>query len=455
MPVAVYMPKSCDAVITFAAINYSGNFYVPIDISSPQNRVKNIFDTLQLKIVITNTAYINALRAFYDGTIICVDDIYNDTISCQENDNNIVIKLIDSDPVYSMFTSGSTGTPKGVVVSHKGVIDYIEWAIETFEVDEEAIIANQAPFYFDNSTLDIYLMFAAGATLLIVPEEYYAFPAKLIDFLNAEKVNFVFWVPSVLVNIANYNLFENLIPRYLKKVLFAGEVMPNKHLNYWRRYLPDCLYANLYGPTEITVDCTYYIVDRDFSDDEPLPIGKPCRNSGILILNDKNELAAVNEYGELCVRGSSLALGYYNDSEKTEKVFVQNPLHKHYNEVIYRTGDIAYWNNNGEIMYVGRKDTQIKHAGYRIELGEIENAALGTGLVKTICVVYDKNNKEIVMFYQADKELNAGNFRKEMMRFVPKYMIPVKYRYLDDMPLNANGKIDRLTLNRQVNGDAK
>jgi D-alanine--poly(phosphoribitol) ligase subunit 1 len=450
MPIAVYMPKSCDAIITFAAISYSNNFYVPIDINSPQNRIKNIIETLQLKIAITNAENLDTLRSFYEGIIICVDDLYNDTISDQADTDSGIFSLIDADPVYCIFTSGSTGTPKGVIVSHKGVIDYIEWAIETFNVDEKAIIANQAPFYFDNSTLDIYLMFAAGATLFIVPEKYYVFPAKLIEFLNQEKINFVFWVPSVLVNIANFNLLEKQKPEYLEKVLFAGEVIPNKHLNYWRKHLPKCLYANLYGPTEITVDCTYYIVNREFSDDESLPIGIPCRNSGILILNEKNELAGVNEQGELCVKGSSLALGYYNH-EKTDKAFVQNPLNNHYNEIIYRTGDIAYWNDNGEIIYVGRKDSQIKHAGYRIELGEIENAVLGTGYIKTICVVYDKEKKEIVMFYTADTELNIGEFKKELMRFLPKYMIPGKYIRLDELPMNANGKIDRLKLNQQVN----
>jgi len=450
MPIAVYMSKSCDAIITFAGISYSNNFYVPVDINSPQNRIKNIFDTLQLKIAITDAENHDALRSFYEGTIICVDSIYEDKCLIKQMRCGL-FNLIDADPVYCIFTSGSTGTPKGVIVSHKGVIDYIEWAVQTFDVDEKTIIANQAPFYFDNSTLDIYLMFATGATLFIVPEKYYIFPTKLIEFLNQEKVNFVFWVPTVLVNIANFNLLEKQKPQYLDKILFAGEVMPNKHLNYWRKHLPKCLYANLYGPTEITVDCTYYIVDREFSDDESLPIGKPCRNSGILILNEKNELAGINEHGELCVKGSSLALGYYNNHEVTDKVFVQNPLNNHYNEIIYRTGDIAYWNDNGEIMYVGRKDSQIKHAGYRIELGEIENAVYGTGFIKTVCVVYDKGNKEIVMFYTADAELNIGEFKKELIRFIPKYMIPGKYIRLDVLPTNANGKIERLKLNQQVN----
>jgi amino acid adenylation domain-containing protein len=454
-PIAVYMQKGCDMIVSFAAINYSGNFYVPMDTKSPKNKIKNIFNSLQPEIVLTNKTTYEKLKSFYERGIICVDDINYELNSICDIENSIEKNLqnvIDSDPVYSIFTSGSTGNPKGVVISHRGVIDYIDWAIETFDIDEKEVIANQAPFYFDNSTLDIYLMFAAGASLIVVPEEYYAFPSKLMDFLNQAQVNFVFWVPFVLINIANFDLLEKQKPQYLKKVLFAGEVMPNKHLNYWRKYLPDCLYANLYGPTEITVDCTYYIVDRKFSDDEPLPIGKPCKNSGILILNEQNQLAGINEQGELCVRGTSLALGYYNDPEKTAQAFTQNPLNKHYPEIIYHTGDITYWNEFGEIIYIGRKDFQIKHSGYRIELGEIENAILGTGLVKNACVVYDNNKKEIVMFYQADNELPIIEFRKEMIRFVPKYMIPTKYYQLEKIPLSANGKIDRLRLAKQING---
>jgi len=450
-PVAVYMPKSNDMVVSFAAINYSGNFYVPIDTKSPDIRIQNIFNTLESKLILTNSTNYSKLKTLYNGDVICIDEV-NDTDFSLYNNDLISEKIIDTDPVYSIFTSGSTGTPKGVVISHRGVIDYIDWAIETFHIDENTVIANQAPFYFDNSTLDLYLMFATGATLIVVPDENYAFPAKLLDLLNQKEVNFVFWVPFVLINIANYNLLEKKKPEYLTKILFAGEVMPNRHLNYWRKHLPDSLYANLYGPTEITVDCTFYVVDREFTDDEPLPIGKPCKNSGVLILTSDDRLAGTNEQGELCVRGSSLAMGYYNDPEKTAKVFVQNPLNKYYPEMIYRTGDIAYWNEYGEIMYVGRTDSQIKHNGYRIDLGEIENAVLCTGFIKTTCVVYNNNKKEIVMFYESDTDLSLGELRKSMLQFVPKYMIPTKYIKLDKMPINANGKIDRLTLNNEING---
>src|SRR5574344_236283 len=407
-PVCVYLPKSKEAVICFAGINYSGNFYVPLDVKSPCTRIKAILDTLSPSFIITDLKYLEQISPLYDNDrIVCLSNI-----GSVGGLDDVRRKLIDTDPVYSIFTSGSTGTPKGVVITHRGVIDYIGWIIDTFNIESNTVIGNQAPFYFDNSTLDIYLMYATGATLNIIPEEYFIFPARLIDYLNKEKISFIFWVPSVLINVANFKIFESKVPMFLKDVFFAGEVMPNKHLNYWRKYLPECRYANLYGPTEITVDCTYYIVDRLFSDDEPLPIGIACRNSGVIILNDDNCEVKINEIGELCVRGSSLALGYYNDWSKTDKSFVQNPLSTHYRDVIYRTGDLVYINTRGEIIYSGRKDSQIKHNGYRIELGEIETAVLGSHLVDNCCVVYDFINRAVVLYYQSNSDLNMADFRR-------------------------------------------
>lgn len=445
-PIGVYIPKGCKMVESFAGINMCGCFYVPLDTKSPDARVSSILTTLEATCVITDKAHAAQLGSFFAGKVLVIEDVIANV--SPNGGDKVDDFLIDTDPVYSIFTSGSTGTPKGVVIAHRGVIDYIDWAVSTFHVTSESVIGNQAPFYFDNSTLDIYLMYSTGATLNIIPESYFSFPAKLVDYLNENKITFVFWVPFVLVNIANRNILEAKKPEFLKDVLFAGEVMPNKHLNYWRKHLPHCRYANLYGPTEITVDCTYYVVEREFSDDESLPIGFPCRNSDVLILVDRKRLAKQGEQGELCVRGSSLALGYYNNPEKTSAAFIQNPLNSHYPETVYCTGDIVYQNDLGEIMYVGRVDAQIKHNGYRIELGEIETAILGTNMVDNCCVVYDYTNKKIVLFYQAKEELNMAELRKSLSGSIPRYMLPNEYHREDILKQNSSGKIDRAYYNR-------
>ena len=388
-PVGVYIPKGCDAVTAFAALSMSGNFYVPLDTKSPSSRVESIITVLDTPILITDSEHFTDLQKITDRPILVIDNSYTDSsIQCIAIEK-LMEKQIDTDPVYSIFTSGSTGIPKGVVVSHRGVIDYIDWAIETFHIDSTSVIGNQAPFYFDTSTLDIYLM-------NIIPDTFFAFPAKLVEYLDEKKITFVFWVPFVLVNMANFKILDSRKPQYLRDVFFAGEVMPNKHLNYWRRNMPECRYVNLYGPTEITVDCTYYTVEREFNDDEPLPIGFPCKNSDVLILNADFKPCVVNEQGELCVRGSSLALGYYNNPQKTAEAFIQNPLNKHYPEIIYCTGDIVYRNELGEIMYVGRKE-----------------------------------------------EPNMIEFRKVILTKVPKYMLPSEYHRVDVIKQNSSGKIDR------------
>lgn len=452
-PIGVYIPKGCHMVQAFAGINMSGNFYVPLDTKSPDTRILSILNVLESDVIITDKDHEEQVKTMCEKRVIVIDDVLQNQVKADANAEDYLKDQIDTDPVYSIFTSGSTGTPKGVVVSHRGVIDYIDWANNTFKFDgENMVIGNQAPFYFDNSTLDIYLMYSTGATLDIIPDVHFTFPAQLVDYMNEKKISFIFWVPFALINVANKDIFSTKLPKYMKDVFFAGEVMPNKHLNYWRKHMPNCRYANLYGPTEITVDCTYYVVDREFSDDEPLPIGIACRNSDVLILVDQKREAAINEQGELCVRGSSLALGYYNDWEKTQKAFIQNPLNKHYPEAIYCTGDIVYKNVRGEIMYVGRADSQIKHNGYRIELGEIENAILASKLVDNCCAVYDFNNKKIVLFYESATEVTKGDFRRGVADRIPRYMIPTDYHREDVMKQNGSGKIDRSYYKKQING---
>lgn len=450
-PIAVFLPKNRWSVVSYIAIVKTGNFYVPLDIKSPIERISKILNNLNPNIIITDLANLDTLKILgFTGEIILFEEAINyplskdDVLSLQE----ISKKIIDLDPIYAIYTSGSTGTPKGVLISQKGVIDFIDWAINTYSIDETHIIGNQVPFYFDVSTLDIYLMVVTGATLIIIPEDRFAFPIKLIEFVNEKKINTVCWVPSVLNNVSNFDVFSFLKPTSLKNIFFAGEPMPNKHLNYWRKNYADALYANLYGPTEITVIATFYNVNRDFKDDEPLPIGKACKNTEVLIISNDGNPVKKGGQGELYVRGSSLAFGYYNDPEKTKLAFTQNPLHNSYPDLVYKTGDLVYENLYDEIMFVGRKDSQIKHMGYRIELGEIETAILGIEGVKNTCVLYDDSNKQIAVFYIAEK--TNIEIRKQLISTLPKYMIPTKWIKKETFLLNANGKINKLELKNQL-----
>lgn len=444
-PVVVYLEKGKEVLVSFMGVAYSGCFYSPIDTEMPQSRVDKILEVLKPEIVITtNKLKTNFEKFNFYGSYI----IYEETI-CSEEDETAVKpyteKIIDTDLLYVLFTSGSTGVPKGVSICHRSVIDYTDWVTETFNITQKDTFGNQAPFYFDNSILDIYSCMKTGATLNIIPKKLFFQPVPLLEYIKYNKINTIFWVPSALIVVSKLKAFRNVdLSDTLKRVLFCGEVMPNKQLNIWRKFLPNVTYANLYGPTEITDACTYYIVDREFSDDEPLPIGIPMSNTDILVLNDEDKLVTDDEVGELCVRGTSLAMGYYNNPEKTRSAFVQNPLNKAVPEIIYRTGDLVRYNEYREIIYISRNDFQIKHLGHRIELGEIETAISSLEEVTLNCCLYDEKNQKIVLF--VDAQVDRDYIKERIEKLVPEYMIPGKVIYLENMPINANGKIDRIKL---------
>jgi len=453
-PIPVFLPKGAQNIVADVGILYSANAYANLDIKSPPQRLKGMLQNLDPAVIITSAPLVPALRAL---------DIPEEKLLLVENamvaeslyDNAALLKrldtVIDTDPYCFIHTSGSTGLPKGVALNHRCTIDFVDWAFDRLNLDGSEVMGSLAPIYFDAYTLEFCTMLAKGSTWVVVPDQLAMFPAKLVEFVATEPINYIFWVPTVMVNIANLDLLAKFKLDRLKKVFFIGEVFPTRHLNYWRRHLPGAMFVNLYGPIEITVACTYYICDRELSDDEKLPVGFPCRNTEILILNEQNQLTKVDEPGEICVRGSSLALGYYNNPERTAKGFVQNPLNPHYPEMIYRTGDLGYWNCRGEIMFLGRRDFQIKHLGYRIELGEIEHAVVQVDGIRNCCAVYDQNRKEITLFYESDKELTPGFIREKLSPVLPKYMLPTVFNWMELMPRNPNGKIDRQKLVSTVN----
>ncbi|MCI9147189.1 MAG: amino acid adenylation domain-containing protein [Hungatella sp.] len=445
-PVAVFMEKSPSMVAAFLGAVYGGCCYCPIDTAMPQDRLLAVIKALDPAAVIAGGAQMEQVQTM---NLPCPVYEFDRLCGCEEDGDlldGVRERRTDADPLYILFTSGSTGVPKGVVVSHRVIINNMEWLEEEYGFGPEDVWGNQAPLYFDVSDHDIYCPLKFGCSTVFIPPEHFAFPANLMAFLNDQKVTGIFWVPFALSMAANFRALEVQIPRYLNYVFFAGEVMPLKSLNYWRRYVPDAVYCNMYGPTETYV-CTYYNVDREFGDGETLPIGRPCGNVGLLVLDKENRLILPGSggEGELCVRGCTLASGYYSDPERTKEKFVQNPLNLHYPETIYRTGDMVSYNERGELIYHDRMDSQIKRLGYRIELGEIEAASGNVPGIRDCACVYDQARQMILFFYTGQKtdkkELSRGLSAK-----LPKYMMPNRYVYLEEMPRNANGKIDRKKL---------
>lgn len=434
--ILIILPKGIDALISFFGVAKSGNFYSIIDEKMPKERIEKIIAKLEPALIITS-------RDLYID--FSLPTIFTDDFSSFSIDKKALqdLNIINTDLLYVLFTSGSTGEPKGVAISHKSVIDYTFWVKETFDIDKDEILANQAPFYFDNSVLDIYVTIATGASLHILSNSDFVFPSKIMQYLIRCNVSMIFWVPSVLVYFANTQVLDNINLNTLKKILFCGEIMPTKQFNIWKKALPNAVYANLYGPTEITDVCSYFIVDRNFNDNELLPIGKACKNTELLVFDEKmNLITKPNIKGELYVRGAGLSVGYYNDADKTKAAFIQNPLQKAYEEKIYKTGDIAAYNEYGELVCYGRVDAQIKLNGHRIELGEIE-AALNAhkDIARAACIF--KNN-EIIAFYESLNEIK--DLKVFLSTKLQNYMIPRRFIRQEKFVLNANGKIDRKIL---------
>lgn len=444
-PIVVFVDRNVESLVMFMGIAYSGNFYVPIDKQMPKKRIDLILETLKPIAGIVLLSDLDYVKSISPELItILYEDAIHITVS-EESLARIRRKMIDMDPLYATFTSGSTGIPKGVLTCHRSVIDMTEALADVFEFSTESIFGNQNPFYFDASIKDIYSTLKAGATMFIIPKACFVTPTQLVDFLNKYQVNTVLWSAAAIALVANLNAFEVDVPNYLQKVMFSGEVMHNKVLNYWRSALPETMFVNLYGPTEITSVCTYFIVDRQFKDEDVLPIGIPFKNTEIFLINEENKLVKGDEVGEICVRGCCLALGYYRNFDKTREAFCQNPLNASFPETIYRTGDLARYDNEGQLVFLTRKDNQVKHMGQRVELGEIEIIINSLELVDASFCFYDHERKKIVLIYQGENA-NRNYILNEIKNKLPKYMFPNIMIQMIALPYNMNGKIDRTLL---------
>ncbi|MDO4187889.1 MAG: amino acid adenylation domain-containing protein [Lachnospiraceae bacterium] len=453
-PVPLIMKKSCKALILMWGIIKSGCCYVVIDGNQPNVRIESILNTLNASLVICENDITKKVPS-YDGQMLKYEDFIKLDTSLVEENESIKDKvsfgndIIDTDPLYVMFTSGSTGTPKGVLVSHRNVVDFIDIFTELFEFDSEDIIGNQAPWDFDVSVKDIFSSIKVGATLRLIPKKYFSLPMDLAKLLDEDKVTTLTWAVSALVILSSRGILEEYTPKHIKKVIFSGEVMPAKQYNIWRKCYPNAKFINIYGPTEITCNCTYYEVKGLYGEEDVIPMGKAIPNERVFLLDDEDRLITedmISVPGEVCVSGTAVTMGYFNNPEETAKRFVQNPLNKMYEEKIYRTGDLAYYIDTGDLCFSSRKDFQIKHMGHRIELSEIERCINSFEGIHMSCCLYE--NEEITAFIEGDAEEKA--LIMYMRKTLPVFMIPARFVFVESMPFNNNGKIDRKALKEKL-----
>ncbi len=444
-PVAVIADRSINVPVFFLATICSGNFYIPVDPAMPREKIQAIMDDAKPQLVLGNSDMREVLdQIVYEGSFLSLENAAAREREPEERSGD--------DPLYMVYTSGSTGKPKGVLKSYGAVNSFIETFCNTFDFYEEDIIGNQTPFFFDAFAKDFYLMLKVGATMDIIPTESFAMPTTLIEYLNERRISLVMWVPTVLTMVAQMKIFTYVLPKYLRRVFFVGEVLPTKYLNMWRQALPDIQYVNLFGSSEIAGICCYYEVKKELPDEQALPMGKALENCKIYLLNDDKMIKESNVLGEIYIVSPALALEYYHDKEKTENSFIN----KDFGEGTvrcFKTGDLAKYDENGDLVFASRADFQIKHMGHRIELGEIETVATAQQEIQRCCCLYDNAKNKIVLFCELAEEVRdiTGMQIKSLLRDkLSSYMIPNKVNIMDKLPINANGKIDRQELKKYL-----
>ena len=436
--------RTVATIALFMGCIYSTKCYVPIDPSLPLEKLEKIIKSSGIKTIVSCEL---EDKAFVESVGVKYQYLDFEALRKEEVIEFSIPERNEQELLYIVYTSGSTGVPKGVAKSYKAMKNFMEAYEAEFSFNEDTIMGNQTPFYFDASAKDIYMMIASGARLEILPTRLFSFPVRLIEYMNAREINFISWVPSALTIVTTLNTFVEIIPQYLRKVFFVGEVFAAKHLNKWIEALPNTEFVNLYGSSEICgISCFYRIKDK-VEGTAAIPIGKALQNCDVKLVTDGRLTAKAEEAGEIYVSSEALAEGYFGDNEKTRDSFVALDLGEGIKRY-YRTGDIAKYDENGDIVFQARKDYQIKHMGHRIELGEIETAAVGMDGLEKCCCVYDEKRSKIILYTQLEQgcELTAKEIRKNLKNLISEYMIPHKVVIMEQLPMNQNGKIDRVRL---------
>ena len=448
-PVVILAPKGPLTLAAMFGAVYGGGFYVNGEPALPPRRLKEIFRVLRPKLVLIRPEEIPLIRqAGYTGDYCLLHEAAG-----EEPDLELLERRrkdsCSEDILYGIFTSGSTGTPKGITVSHRAVIDFITHFTEIFGIDEKDRIGNQAPFDFDVSVKDIYSAVMTGAALVLIPRQLFSVPAALLDYLCEKKATVLIWAVSALTMISSLGGFKYRIPSDVRKVMFSGEVMPANQLACWQEALPEAEFVNLYGPTEITCNCTYYPVQKVPGEGEKLPIGKAFPGRRVFLLNEEGgEIREPEQAGEICVAGESLSLGYYHNPAETEKSFQERIFPDGRKERYYRTGDLGFLGKDGNLYFSGRKDFQIKFNGHRIELEEIERLLDQMQGIEKSCCVTDHRKTCLAAFYMG--KVMPGEIRLWLKKRLPGYMVPRKIFQTEKLPLTKNGKTDRKALQKRL-----
>jgi len=468
--VGIHLNRSINSIIAAFGILKSGAIYVPLDPLSPISRIGQIINKCGIVLVLTTNEKLTKIESLIsenpllDAVIVMnkADSgcthlgsarlYYWPDIRKSVDDGAVCVNTIETDLAYILFTSGSTGTPKGVMVSHLNSLTFINSAYHFFQIRPDDRFSNICPLHFDMSVFDLFVAFKAGATVVIIPEVITSFPVKLAEVIAEKKISVWNSVPSALSLLATYKNLDCHDLSSLRLILFAGETFPLKYLRRLQESVPGARYCNMYGQTEAN-SSTYFWVEGPLSDARAsLPIGRPLPNFEVFALDDDGKQVLMpGHVGELYVRSSTVALGYWGDVDKTETVFVKNPLNPSLNERVYKTGDLVHLDSDGNYVFVGRKDHMIKSRGYRIEIGEIETVLCNHPEIKNAVAfpIPDEligNRIGSIIVPLTSGKISEVDILKYCSEKLPKYMVPDVVCFRDFLPTTSSGKIDRKVL---------
>jgi D-alanine--poly(phosphoribitol) ligase subunit 1 len=429
-----------------------GVIYTNIDSQAPVLRNLKILKTCQPRLLLADEPLQEELEKSISSQKIKLLQLNPDHFQALDDNFELVLPALTwTTPAYIMFTSGSTGFPKGVTITHGGLLSFISWSVDYFEVTPNDRFAQLSPMYFDNSVFDFYTALFSGACLVPVPRETFKNPLQLLSYVEEMRCTVWFSVPSLWIYILTMRALRRDALPDLRLTLFGGEGFPKSELKKLYDIFSDRVrFSNVYGPTEGTCICSAYdIAAVDFEDMQTLaPLGKINPNFSYLIVDNQLSPVPVGEKGELLLLGPNLSSGYFNDSDRTKELFIQNPVNRSFSERAYKTGDLVY-EQNGLLWFSGRLDNQIKHMGYRIELEEIEAALHSLDVVQQAGVVYQRVRERygrIVAFVDGSEGIDEEQLIKQLRSILPAYMIPERIVFLESLPKNANGKVDRKAL---------